>query len=127
MNGFFLVAVGGAIGAVLRYGAGLAFTQHGGVAGAWATLTVNVVGCFVMGALAAWMVNRTSDGSDMLWLFLGIGILGAFTTFSSFSRDAVSLFLEGQVWPAISYVAANMFGSLAGFSIGLLAFRRVFG
>jgi len=127
MNGFLLVATGGAIGASLRYGAGLAFTQHGGVAGAWATLFVNVVGCAIMGGLAAWIANRGSAGSDFVWLLLGVGILGAFTTFSSFSRDAIDMLMAGDALKGIGYIAANMIGSLAAFAFGLLAFRRLIG
>jgi CrcB protein len=58
MNGFLLVAIGGAIGASMRYGVGLAFTTHGGVSGAWATLFVNIVGSFLLGALMGWMSSR---------------------------------------------------------------------
>ena len=127
MNGFLLVALGGAIGASLRYGAGLAFTQHGGVGGAWATLFVNVVGCAVMGALAAWLANRGEGGNDVLWLLLGVGVLGAFTTFSSFSRDAINLYLDGETLKATAYIGANMIGSLAAFAAGLMAMRRLIG
>lgn len=127
MNGFILVALGGAIGACLRYAASLAFTQHGETTGVWATLFVNVAGCLIMGGLAAWMVNRDSSASDFVWLLFGIGVLGAFTTFSSFSRDAINLFLAGETLPAFGYIAANMVGSLAAFALGLFAFRRLLG
>ncbi len=127
MNGFLLVATGGAIGASLRYGAGLAFTQQGGVAGAWATLFVNIVGCAVMGGLAAWLTNRGQAGSDVLWLLLGVGILGAFTTFSSFSRDTINMFLDGEALKASAYVGASMLGSLTAFVAGLWVMRRLIG
>ncbi len=127
MNGLLLVAIGGAIGASLRYGAGLAFAQHGGVAGTWATVFVNVIGCAIMGGLAAWIANRGAAGSDFVWLFLGVGILGAFTTFSSFSRDAIDLLMAGETLKGVGYIAANMLGSLAAFALGLLAFRRLIG
>ena len=125
MYGFLLVALGGAIGASLRYGAGLLFTGLGGVAGVWATLFVNVVGCAIMGALAAWMAVRSPAIGDTVWLFLGIGVLGAFTTFSSFSRDAVSLFVDAGTLRASVYVLANMIGSLAAFALMLAAVRRL--
>ena len=127
MNGFLLVAIGGAIGASLRYGAGLAFSQHGGVEGAWATLFVHVVGCAILGGLAAWIANRGPAGTDFVWLLLGVGILGAFTTFSSFSRDAIDMLMAGDALKGIGYIAANMIGSLAAFALGRLAFRRLIG
>lgn len=125
MYGFFLVALGGAIGASLRYGAGLAFTNHGGVAGAWATLFVNVVGCAVMGGLVAWLVGRNASITETVWLFLGIGVLGAFTTFSSFSRDAINLYLDGEAIKASAYVLANLIGSLAAFAIALSVTKKI--
>lgn len=125
MNGFVLVAIGGAIGACLRYGVGLAFTDHGGVAGAWATLFVNVVGSFILGALMGWFAAREPDLESTLWLLVGVGMMGAFTTFSAFSRDTVDLLMNGEVVKGFVYAGLNMVGALTAFAAGLIALKRL--
>ena len=125
MSGFFLVALGGAIGAMMRYGVGLAFTQHGGVSGAWSTLFVNVVGSFVLGALMGWFASRNVAMENTLWLLVGVGMMGAFTTFSAFSRDTVDLFMTGEVMKGALFAGFNLVGALAAFAFGLLALNRL--
>ena len=125
MNGFLLVAIGGAIGASMRYGVGLAFTEHGAVSGAWATLFVNVVGSFIHGALMGWFTTREPALENTLWLLVGGGMMGAFTTFSAFSRDTVHMFMTGEVIKGLIYAGLNMVGALAAFTAGLLALKRL--
>lgn len=125
MNSFLLVAIGGAIGACLRYAVGLAFTEHGGVSGAWATLFVNLVGSFILGALMGWFAAREPDLESTLWLLVGVGMMGAFTTFSAFSRDTVELFLSGHMAKGMIYAGLNLVGALAAFAAGLLALKRL--
>lgn len=125
MNGFLLVAIGGAIGASMRYGIGLAFTEHGGVSGAWSTLFVNVVGSFILGALMGWFTSRELAFENTLWLLFGVGMMGAFTTFSAFSRDTVHMFMTGEMVKGLVYAGLNMVGALAAFAIGLLALKRL--
>ena len=105
-----LVFVGGGAGALLRYGVGKA------VGGAAATLLVNVVGCFLMGLLAAWLVGR--EGSESWRLLLGVGLLGGFTTFSAFALDAVTLWRD-QPGVALGYLAASVLASVAALAGGL--------
>ena len=126
MNGFLLVALGGAIGATMRYGLGLAFTTHGGVSGAWATLCVNVVGSFLLGGLMAWFASRDLAIENAIWLFFGVGMMGAFTTFSAFSRDTLHMFMTGEVTKGMIFIALNVIGALAAFAVGLLVLRRLF-
>lgn len=125
MNGFLLVAIGGALGASLRYGIGLAFTDHGGVSGAWATLFVNVLGSFVLGALMGWFASRELALENTLWLLVGVGMMGAFTTFSAFSRDTVHMFMTGELIKGLVFACLNMIGALAAFTVGLLALKRM--
>jgi len=125
MNGILLVALGGAIGASMRYGVGLAFTAHGGVSGAWATFCVNVLGSFALGALMGWFASREVGLENTLWLLVGVGMMGAFTTFSAFSRDTVDMFLAGDVMKAVIFASLNMIGAIAAFAIGLLALKRL--
>ena len=125
MNGFLLVAIGGAIGASMRYGVGLAFTEHGGVSGAWATLCVNVVGSFILGALLGWFSSRDLALENTLWLLVGVGMMGAFTTFSAFSRDTVDMFMTGEMMKGLIFAGLNVAGALAAFATGLIVLKRL--
>lgn len=125
MNGILLVAIGGAIGASMRYGVGLAFAEHGGDSGAWATLFVNVVGSFILGALMGWFTSRELALENTLWLLFGVGMMGAFTTFSAFSRDTVHMFMTGELMKGLVFAGLNMVGALAAFAVGLLALKRL--
>ena len=85
MYAFLTVAFGGAIGAILRYGAGRIAAQFTDAPGLHATFFVNIVGSALMGALMAWLVAREqNEVTNTLYLLLGVGILGGFTTFSAF-------------------------------------------
>ena len=93
------VALGGAIGALLRYQTGRLLTHWLGpntvTAFPWATLTVNVLGSLAMGLLAGYLA-RHGQGGDQWRLFLGVGVLGGFTTFSAFSLELMLLIERGQ-------------------------------
>ncbi len=120
MNGFIFVALGGAIGASLRYGTGLAVGN-----GAVATLFVNVVGSFLLGLLTAWGVEKNWPGEEALWLLVGVGALGAFTTFSAFSRETIHLLMSDEGWKGFVYIGLNLVGSVGAFAIALYGLRKV--
>lgn len=118
-----LVMAGGAIGAGARHLVGRAMLAALGPGFPWATLSINVGGGLLMGLLAG-LLLRFSLGES--WrLFLGVGVLGGFTTFSSFSLDAVTLAQRGQMLAAGGYVAASVIGSIAALLIGLAAARSL--
>ena len=118
MNGVFgellLVGLGGGFGAMLRYGAALGVSRFAGPSFA-ATLLVNVVGCFCMG----WLLASPSEsfGSSRMRLLLGTGVLGGFTTFSTFAADTQRLATDAG-GPAFGYVAASVIGGLVAFWAG---------
>ncbi len=114
VNSFLLVGLGGAIGAMSRYGIGRIL---GATPFPWATLAVNVVGGLLMGLLAGWLVAR--EGQEPLRLFLGVGILGGFTTFSAFSLETILLAVRGHPGQAIAYVLASVIASVGAVAIGL--------
>lgn len=122
LNGFLLVALGGALGAMLRYGTGLAFGN-----GAQATLFVNIVGSFALGLLTAWGVSRDYPAENAIWLLVGVGVLGAFTTFSAFSRETIYMLMNGDYLRGLMYAGANMVGALGAFAAGLFALRKLLG
>ena len=123
MQQIFLVMIGGAVGAGARFGlaqwVAARFTPSFPVA----TLAVNIIGCFVMGMLAAWLAR--SAAGETLRLFVGVGMLGGFTTFSAFSLDWWTLMERGATGAALAYVAASVVGTLAAFVLGLTLVRTL--
>ncbi|MBB3351886.1 MULTISPECIES: fluoride efflux transporter CrcB [Rhizobium] len=119
-----LVALGGAIGSVLRYYVGQWALKLMGPAFPWGTLAVNVVGCFVIGVFAE-LVARKFNASMELRLLLITGFLGGFTTFSAFSLDAISLFERGEAVAGGLYIAASVGLSMAAVFAGLAIMRAL--
>lgn len=119
LNTFGLIALGGAIGAMLRYGVVLSAARFMGAGFPMGTMIVNVVGSFIMGVAAVLLMQRGQDNA--LVPFVMVGILGGFTTFSSFSLDAMILLEKGKMAAAATYV----FGSV-GLSIGALFLGFIF-
>jgi CrcB protein len=123
MRGFLLVFLGGGIGSALRHFVNLSFTRWFGTAFPFHTLFANVTGCFIMGILAGCFAFR-ADAPQWLRLFLTTGIVGGYTTFSTFSLDAALLWEREQLVRAAVYIVASVAGSLAGVGIGLLIARK---
>jgi CrcB protein len=122
------VALGGAIGALLRYQSGRGITYWLGAQAVttfpWATLFVNVVGSLIMGGLAGFLA-RHGQGGEQWRLFLGVGVLGGFTTFSSFSLEMMMLIERGQSLQALTYVLISILAGLSALYIGLIVMRVV--
>ncbi|MCW5682057.1 MAG: fluoride efflux transporter CrcB [Xanthobacteraceae bacterium] len=126
MYALFLVILGGGIGSGLRHGVNVASAQWFGTSFPWGTFTVNIVGSFLIGALAAWFAFR-GDGAttQSLRLFLVTGILGGFTTFSAFSLDFALLFERGEVFLGAVYVIASVVLSIAAMFAAMWLVRSV--
>ena len=124
MTRFLLVAAGGALGAVARYGAGRMLPLGGWP---WATLTVNVVGGLLMGLLTGWLAFRGGAGQESIRLFAAVGVLGGFTTFSAFSLETAQMIERGRLAPAAVYVGLSVLLSVAALFAGLMIARRLFG
>ena len=101
------VAVGGALGAMARYAISTWIFQVSSHKFPYATLTVNVLGSFVMGILFVVIIERSALPLEMRSLWM-IGFLGAFTTFSTFSLDALGLWQNGHLFMALLYVLATV-------------------
>ena len=120
--GFLIVFVGGGIGAALRHGFNLAFARLFGTAFPHATVFENVSGSVVMGVLVAWFAFR--GGIPQHWqLFLTTGILGGYTTFSTFSLDVAVLYERGEIGFAALYVLLSVALSIGGLFGGLALVR----
>jgi CrcB protein len=120
------VALGGAIGSVLRYQAGRWITHWLGVQAVtqfpWATLAVNAAGSVLMGALAGWLA-RYGPGGEELRLLLGVGLLGGFTTLSAFSLEMVLMMQRGQLGYAALYLVLSVALGVTGLIFGLAVMR----
>jgi fluoride exporter len=114
-----LVALGGAVGAWLRFAVGRLI---GFSAFPWATLLVNVSGSFAMGLLAGWLARHGTGGEN--WrLLLGVGLLGGFTTFSAFSLELALMIERGELTLAAGYALASVIAGVAGLFAGLALMR----
>jgi len=129
MSGLLYVALGGAIGASGRYVLGHALLKLMGPGYPWGTLVVNVLGGLLMGLLVGWLAFKGSalvDGAANLRLFLGVGVLGGFTTFSAFSLDAMRMIETKAYGLAAGYISASVVLSILALFIGLIIARKVF-
>jgi fluoride exporter len=125
MNMLLAIAVGGAVGALGRHFVNVGVAAWIGLGIPWGTLTVNIVGSFAMGVLVHIMATTWSVTPEIRAL-LTVGGLGAFTTFSTFSLDAIVLYERGQVMFAAGYVLASVVGAIGALFIGLRLARVVF-
>ncbi|QWC56252.1 fluoride efflux transporter CrcB [Erythrobacter sp. 3-20A1M] len=122
-----LVFAGGGTGAVLRYQLGRAMTGWLGpqtiTAFPWATLAANVIGSLAMGLLAGFLARHGAAQGETWRIFVGVGLLGGFTTFSSFSLELMLLIERGQPSLALTYAGVSLLAGLVGLYIGLIAMR----
>lgn len=119
---FLQVGLGGAIGAMLRFGTGLAMLRLTGLGFPLGVLTVNVVGSFVMGVFTVYAFQR---GVQNLSPFVMTGVLGGFTTFSAFSLEAFTLYERGEVAQAGLYVGLSVVLSIGALVAGVMMARAV--
>ncbi|MBO9696522.1 MAG: fluoride efflux transporter CrcB [Sphingopyxis sp.] len=123
MNSLFPVMFGGAIGAGARHLVGQAMLARLGPGFPWWTLSINIAGSLLMGVLIGALAR--GDSGDGARLFVGVGILGGFTTFSSFSMEYWMLFERGQTAQAFAYVLASVAGAIVACGLGLFVMRQV--
>lgn len=114
------VALGGALGACARHLTGVATRHLFGLGFPWGTLTVNIFGSALMGLLVVVLAKK---GGMHLAPFLMIGVLGGFTTFSSFSLDAVALWERGETGIAAAYVLGSVVLSILALFAGMALMR----
>jgi CrcB protein len=120
---YLLVMLGGAIGSVARFGVGKLTLGWFGPNYPWGTLTVNLVGGLLMGLLVG-VLARVS-ASDQWRLFAAIGVLGGFTTFSSFALDTVNMVQRGDLVGALGYILLSVAGAVLGVFAGIALVRAL--
>jgi len=121
MSNLIYIAAGGVIGALLRYAVtGAVFKLIPG-AFPWGTLLVNISGCFAIGVV--WHLFEGLYITPGMRLFLMVGFLGAYTTFSSFGLETINLLREGEIGYALFYVIASNVVGIAAVYAGILVTR----
>ena len=122
----FAIALGGAVGSVLRYGVGSVLQERAGAGFPIGTLVVNVTGSLLLGFLMRWLLETTV--SPEMRAALTIGLCGGYTTFSTFSSDTVRLLEDGSWGRAgvyvLSSVVLSLVATVAGLALGRLLLHR---
>lgn len=121
------VALGGAGGAVSRYALMSVLGRFLGFGFPYGTLAVNVLGSFAMGVLVALLARYLPPAQNEIRALLAVGFLGAFTTFSSFSLDVVTLYERGQWGVALLYIGLSVVACVMALMAGLYFFRPSLG
>ncbi|MEN8214626.1 MAG: fluoride efflux transporter CrcB [Pseudomonadota bacterium] len=124
MTQLLMVGIGGAIGAIGRYGLSTWVYSLTGRAFPWGTLVVNLLGSLLMGFLSVWLLERMPLSTEMRALLM-VGILGAFTTFSTFSLETLVLLEEGAVVKAGINMTASVIICVFAAWLGTLAAKAI--
>jgi CrcB protein len=125
MYPFLLVGAGGAIGAMARFGAGSLVGRLWPMSFPLATMLINIIGSIAMGLFVGLMARFLPTWQEDARLFVAVGVLGGFTTFSSFSLDTIVLIERGEWLMAGAYVLLSVVVCLIGLYLGLLVTRGV--
>ena len=123
MNAVLLVGAGGAVGAMARYGVSVAVGRLWFTTFPLATLAVNIIGSLAMGIVIGLLSRHLPPWQNEARLFVAVGVLGGFTTFSSFSLDTIYLIERGALAQAALYVGLSVVVCVIGLYLGLLITR----
>jgi CrcB protein len=125
MPPLFLVMIGGAIGAGFRFHIGNVALRNMGPNFPWGTWIINLLGGLLMGVLAGTLAKGPALQGEPLRLFLGVGVLGGFTTFSAFSLETANMLIRGDHVQAAAYAVSSVAGSVLMLFVGLLLTRAI--
>jgi len=124
MNSYLIVFLGAGLGGGLRHGVNLLVMRLLGSDFPAGTMFVNIAGSLIMGFLIGWFAHKADPGQA--WrLFLTTGVLGGFTTFSTFSLDVALLYERGQLWAAAVYAAISVLLAISSLFAGLHLVRNL--
>lgn len=126
MTNLLCVALGGALGATLRHLAGLLIGNTAKGCFPWATFAVNITGCLAIGFLSVVLTSGVASlRQEHLRMLLITGVCGGFTTFSTFSRESVTLLQDGHAAMCLAYVAGSFVAGLAAVVAGIWMARTL--
>jgi CrcB protein len=123
MYPYVLVAIGGALGSVARYGTGVLVGKVWSASFPLGTMLINIAGSLLMGLFIGVLARTTPSWQADGRLFFAVGVLGGFTTFSSFSLDAIAMIERGELASAAAYVVGSVLIGLAALYFGLVVMR----
>lgn len=126
MDRMIYVFLGGGLGSLARYLVGVSATRSFGTGWPYGTFTVNLVGGFAMGALVGFLAHRGGPDQDRWRVLIGVGVLGGFTTFSSFSLEAALMIERRDYAQAGAYALASVVLAITALFAGLIMSRRLF-
>lgn len=119
MYSYVLVGIGGALGSVARYGTGVLVGRLWSSSFPLATLLINVAGSLAMGLFIGWLARTTPAWQADARLFVAVGMFGGFTTFSSFSLDAIALIERGEIVQSAFYILGSVVIAILALYVGL--------
>lgn len=125
MQNILLVALGGALGATARYSLSGFMLRAFGSGIPWGTFTANVLGSLLLGVLVGWLAFK-ADGGHNWRLFLGTGVMGGFTTFSTLSMETVLMIERKAYLQAAGYALGTLALGVIAMFVGLMIARKVF-
>lgn len=114
IKNILIVGAGSFIGGAARY---IMMTLMNGVKKGWPTVAVNLIGCLLIGIIWGFL-SRTQSENSNLAIFLMVGICGGFTTFSTFSKDALMILHNGNIWGFAAFVCTSVIAGIALTAIG---------
>ena len=114
---------GGAVGAGFRYHISSVALRTMGPGFPWGTWLINLLGGLLMGVLAGTLARDANGAGEPLRLFLGVGVLGGFTTFSAFSLEAYNMLVRGDYTLAVTYAVSSVAGSIMLLAVGVALAR----
>ena len=126
MEKIILIFLGGGAGALARYGVGVVAMKRLGAGWPYGTFTVNAVGGLLMGALIGFLAHRGGADQERWRVFLAVGVLGGFSTFSSFSLEVALMMERREYGQACLYVMLSVVLAVGALFVGLLSARRIF-
>lgn len=122
MQRYLWIALGGAVGAILRYLVGVTAAQRYGARFPFGTLIINITACFIIGLVLEYLGRHT--GLSAAWRYLiPIGFIGAYSTFSTFEFEAWATISRGAYWSGLLYVGVSLIGGFLAVALGVGAGR----